>query len=358
MPSWVGDACMATPTLRALRAGFPDSEIVGIASPLITDLLNGAWGEEQPWVDGFLLFSKSRKRTGRKVASRWRLPAHMKRQGFDVLILLTNSFWTAAAAWLGEVPLRVGYRRDGRGWLLTDKLPVPRRADGSLQPVSAIDYYLGLADWMGCNLEPDTQRRRMQLSVFDSERELADSLWSRLGLRTHRPTIVINSNSAKQSSRVWPALKVRELALRLVEDSDIQVLLHCGPAEKQTANEVAASANHERIVSMGAIQDLPIQLSKAVMARADVVVSTDSGPRHMAVALDRPVVSLFGPIHPRWTTTYNRGESVIFGQQDCEPCQDGECSNNDHQRLEIIEVDRVLEAVHKELDAARQVSAA
>ena len=291
MPTWIGDACMATPTLRSLRQQFPDACIT-------------AWGNASPWIDDWLFFEK-RKRQGK--LTRFGLVRAMRERGFDAVVLLTNSLWSAAVARFSGAHTIVGYDRDMRGLLLTDSLNVPREGR-QLKPVSAIDYYLELAAWLG----GDTANKAMQLGIHEPDHLLCEKLWRQVGFDRSTPTIVLNSNAATSSPRIWPSEKVGELALRLATELECQVLLHCGPQEREVAGRIAAESNHPRIASMGELgPDLPVGLTKAVMSRARLVVTSDSGPRHIAVALNRPVVSLFGPTDPSWTTTYNRPESTI-----------------------------------------------
>ncbi len=334
MPSWVGDACMATPTLRALRQGFPQAEIVGIMQPVISDLLRDAWQDEAPWLDDFILFSKRRSRDA---SSRYGLIRALRRRRIQLAVLLPNSFWSAAVTRLAGIKQVVGYDRDARRWMLSDRLSVPR--DGSkLKPIAAVDYYLGLANWLGC----DIGNRNMQLSVSKAEEAWASQLWSEIRFSPTMPTVVINSSSATQPTRVWPADKVRELAVRIALEWNWQVLLHCGPGEREITNRIAAVVNHPLVASMGVRENLPIGLSKAVLRRAQVVVSTDSGPRHMAVALGRQVVALFGPTEPAWTTTYNRRETAIQAPPSNEPV------GRQHRMQRCtsqIRVDTVVEAI-------------
>lgn len=337
LPSWVGDACLATPTLRTLRQAFPQCRLIGVMRPVIRDVLDSAWGDELAWLDECLLFHK-RAQPG--VSSRWGLVSQLRRRRVNVVVLLTNSLWSAAVARLSGAQRIVGYDRDARGWLLSDRLPVPR-VGKTPSPISPVDYYLQLAAWLGA----DTHDRRMQLGVNQRDRQLGDELWSRLGFNASAPTVVINSGSATMATRLWPEAKVRELASRIAKDLGWQVLLHCGPAERASINALAQQANDPKIASLGVMPELPIGLSKCVLQRADVVVSTDSGPRHMAIALNRPVVTLFGPTDPAWTTTYNIPEMVIKENLECRPCYKSPCPLVHHRCMQDISVDRVLAAI-------------
>lgn len=337
LPSWVGDACLATPTLRALRQAFPDAELVGIMRPIIRELLDGAWGDTPAWLDDYVLFSK-KAQVGN--SSRWGLIRQLRRRRPAAVILLTNSLWSAAVArWAGAKRV-VGYDRDARGWLLTDRLPVPR-VGKTLQPISPIDYYLQLAARLGA----DIGDRSMQLSVSENDRQLGDQLWSQVGFSAGVPTVVINCGSATLATRLWPVAKVHELARQIVDQHGWQVLLHCGPAEREAMNQIASHLADSRIASMGIMPQLPMGLSRSVLHRAAAVVSTDSGPRHMAVALNRPVVSLFGSTDATWTRTYNIPEIEISEDLECRPCYKSPCPLVHHRCMQDISVSRVLQAV-------------
>ncbi len=341
MPTWVGDAVMATPTLRALRRNFVDATIMGVMRPVIGDLLAGT-----PCLDATIPFQK-RRRQG--VPSRWGLIGALRRAKLDAIVLLTNSLWTAAVAKLAGVRRIVGYNRDARGWLLTDKVVLPNcptAVKPSITP--AIDYYLRIAEYMGC----EARDRRVQLAVTAEESSLGDALWQQVGFSEARQTVVINSNSATEQSRLWPASKVKALALRIANEQCLQVLLHCGPAERELANTLVSEISHPLVASMGVADQLPIGLTKAVLSRASAVVSTDSGPRHIAVAFDRPVISLFGPTSPTGTLTYNVPETMLSTSLDCRPCYAKNCPLKHGECMQRIDVEQVYSAVCKAIPTA------
>lgn len=343
---------MATPTLRALRSAFPECKIVGVMRPVIQDVLEGAWGNERAWIDESLLFNK---KAGDRAGSRWGLVRQIRQSGAKLAILLTNSLWSAAAVRLAGVSRVVGYHRDARGIFLSDRVPVPH--DGQrLRPISPIDYYLNLARWLGCDTHCDGPgSRAMQLGVTPADEFMAQRLWRQAGFSVNWPTVAINSGSATSPARLWPVEHVQDLARRLACELNAQVLLHCGPAEREGCNAIAGRIANPRVVSMGIAEQLPIGLSKAVFKRSDVVVSTDSGPRHLAVALNRPVVTLFGPTAPEWTQTYNRPESILSAQCDCSDCSQGVCPAEGQHAMRDISVDRVLAVVASSLSPTTRV---
>lgn len=344
MPSWVGDAVMATPTLKAIAQGLNSSdELIGVMQPAIAEVLRG-----NSYFSHQILYSK------RKIRQRFQLAAQLRSRKPSTVLLLTNSLWTALVARLSGAKRILGYARDGRGWLLTDSLPALKRDDGRFAPVPAIDYYLQLAQRMGC----DARDRRMELTVERQDRELADELYERIGFDAQRTTVVINSSGVWGAAKVWPADHVEQLARRLVASHHWQVLLHCGPAEREAADAVAARIAHPRVQSMGRAKSLPLGLTKAVMERASVVVSTDSGPRHIAIALNKPVVGLFGPTDPAWTRTYNVAETEIGLQLACRGCWKKSCPLGHNRCMQDLGVETVYGGVVAAYLNDRQLRAA
>ncbi len=335
LPTWVGDVVMATPTFRAMRNAFPDCELVGVMRPVMADLLAGT-----SFLDEHLFFDK-KKRPG--LPTRMGLVSALRAAKLDSMVLLTNSLWTAAVARLAGIPRIIGYHRDARGWFLTDKLPVPKAMNdlNRLTDVPTIDYYLGLAEYVGCQVND----RRSELVITPPESALAEQLWASCQFDSSVPTIVINNNTATEPSRLWSSDNVRDLAITLAHDYAYQVLLHCGPSERERANKIADQINHPLVASMGRSKDLPIGLTKAVLASATAVVSTDSGPRHIAVALNRPVIGLFGPTDPFVTRTYNIAETVLTVDLPCRPCCAKACPLKHGQCMKDLSVQTVAAAV-------------
>ncbi len=154
---------------------------------------------------------------------------------------------------------------------------------------------------------------------------------------------------------MWPSQYVVHLCRQLAFNLKIQVLLHCGPNDREEVKSVCNQVGSPLVQSMGDWPDLPIEVSIAVLASADIVVSSDSGPRHMAVALDKQVISLFGSTDPEPTRTYNKPEMILQSFEECRPCYHSECPLKHHHCMRNIEVDTVREAIEQLLSATGQL---
>jgi heptosyltransferase-2 len=338
-PNLIGDTVMATPALRALRRGFAGASIAGILKPGVAPTLDGG-----PWLDERILFDpRSRTPAYRTRALLGRLRAG----GFDLAVLLPNSFRSAALAWLAGIPRRVGYARGGRGLLLTDRLVPPREGRGRYVPTPMVGYYLAIARHLGCPVDSV----RLELFTTEADERAADSAWDRLGL-TGRRVVCLNTGGAFGPAKSWPPEHFATLARQLVEEAGVAVLVVCGPAERAAARGIVERAAHPDVVSL-AEEPVSIGLTKASIRRSALLVTTDSGPRHFATALDVPVVSLFGPTHIAWTRTYHPRAIHLQQPVPCGPCQKGICPLGHHRCMRELDPRAVLGAAMRLLSHQR-----
>ena len=332
LPNWVGDMVMATPTLRAVRRNFGSAaRIVGILRPQLGELLAGTF-----WIDEQCHFDP---RSGRKEYSRLALLARLRRERFDMALLLTNSLHTAVLAWLGGAKQRVGYARDGRSWFLTHRVP-PHLHGRRWRPMPMVESYLSLAREVGC---PD-ESPRLELTVTAAESEQAARVWRDLGLRSDGRVVALNSTGAFGAAKLWPAEHCAELARQIVAKLDHDVLVFCGPGERDAARQIAAQSGSSRVFSLAA-QAGGLGLAKGCLARCRLMVSTDSGPRHMAAALGLPVVTLLGPTLPAWIENPSVQGCMLRTDLDCLGCGQRDCPLGHHRCMRDLLPDRVLDEV-------------
>jgi heptosyltransferase-2 len=332
LPNWIGDAVMATPAVRALRETYPQAHFVAVLKPYIAGVFEGA-----PWFDSVIELD-SRGPWSR----RWpAVAARLRREAIDRAVLFPNSFRSALVAWLGGCRRRVGFVRYGRGPLLTDQVEPPCDARGRMQPSPVIDAYNRLAVEAG-GASPSY---RMELFTTPRGEQAADAVWRQAGF-SERDVVCLNPGAAFGSAKYWPAESFAELARKLVDErgefAASGVLVLCGPAERELARTIARRAGRANVVSL-ADQPLSIGLTKACVRRAELLITTDSGPRHFAAAFSRPVVTLFGPTHIAWTETYYPAAVHVQKQVECGPCQRRTCPI-DHRCMTLLTPEEVYEA--------------
>jgi len=345
LPNWLGDMTMATPVLRAVRKHFgPEAWIVGIMRPNLRDVLGGTdWLNEQWYFD-----PKDRLSGFRRGA----IIRRMRAEPYDLAILLRNTLRSALIAWRGGARRRVGYVRYGRGLFLTDRLYPPRR-NGRVVPEPMVDYYLRLAETVGCPAES----RKLELHTTPADEAAADRVWQNLGLRTDGRVIALNSSGAYGAAKLWPVEHFGLLARRIVGQWKHDVLVMCGPNERVMARDIVRHSGTGRVFSM-ADQAISIGLLKACLARVRMMVSTDSGPRHVAAAMGRPVVTLFGPMLPVWCENPTQRAANLYLDLDCIGCHKRVCPLGHHRCMRDLTVDMVYHEMVRLMETEDTAAAA
>jgi heptosyltransferase-2 len=332
IPNWVGDVVMATPALRALRQGFRGAHIAYLLRPYTEKIL-----EPSPWHDETISVTA-------RGGGLWRVSGILRARTFQLGVLLTNSFASALAFWLGGVQRRVGYLREWRGSLLTDKLRAPR-GNGDFLPAPMVDYYLKLTAYLGC----ETDSRRLELFVSPECMDACDRLFRKYRVDTGKPIVLVIAGAAFGSAKCWPPERFAAVSDMLVEKLGAQVLVPVGPGEEEVAAGIEAAST--RPVLNLAPDRVGLDLLKALVKRSSLVICNDSGPRHFAAAFDVPVVTIMGPTDPRWSDTGFQKETVIRKPVECAPCMKRRCPR-DHRCMTLITPEEVFEEASRKLAGA------
>ncbi len=345
LPNWVGDLVLATPALRAFRQRFSTSHIAFLVRPHLADILSGG-----DWMDEVIRWP-SRRHQARSQQRRGflGLAARLRDKRFDCAVLLTNSFKSALLARLAAIPRRVGYDRDGRGLLLTDRL-LPERANGKYVPIPMTRYYNAVARYMGSRECPP----ELELFTTPKDEAGADQALASAGVEPDRPIVVLNPAASFGPAKCWLPDRFAQVADGLAERHNAAVFISCGPREISAARQVAGSMKHRGIVLDQPV--MPLGPMKALIRRASLLVTNDTGPRHFAKAFGTPVVTVFGPTDPRWTELDFAAERKHQVKVHCGPCMKRTCPL-DHRCMTRIPSEAVL-ASAEELLAERPTTIA
>jgi len=259
-----------------------------------------------------------------------------------VALLLANSFRSALLARLAGIKRRVGYDREGRGMLLTDRL-LPYKFNGKYVPSPMIGYYNALARYVGCRECPD----RTELFTTADQEDVASDAIEAAGVGRDQPLVVINPGASFGPAKCWLPERFAQVADRLVDACGVAVFIACGPKEVHVARRVAGHMKRPATVLDSPVMRLgPL---KALIRRASLLITNDTGPRHFANAFGRPVVTLFGPTDPQWTLTRAAAERSLLVEVDCGPCMKRICPK-DHRCMRLIDVEAVCAAARELLD--------
>jgi heptosyltransferase-2 len=334
LPNWVGDVVLATPFLGALRKAFPSSEIVAHGRERFFELIDGTGvydravplvrrgGPTWPFLEG----ARLRKLVGR----------------VDAALLCPNSLSAAIIARVMGARRRIGYRLNARGPLLTDALVAKK--EGRLRPTPMVDYYLGLLGPLG--VDTTGVLRRPFLAVTEKARARAAEILRRAGVREGERVWALNAGGAWETKR-WIPEYLGELADRVAARGARPFLLH-GPGEDDILRRALAVAKSP---ILGTDEMVPLADLAALLERCELLVTTDSGPRHIGVAAGIPVLALIGPTHPAYTIVDHPAVSVLCEQVDCWPCHLSVCPV-DFRCMKRLTPDKVLSAAESLLERA------
>jgi heptosyltransferase-2 len=341
-PNWVGDLVMATAAFERLRAGFPAARITVAVRPYLREMTTGAG-----WHDEVLEAPKVRS-----VAELRARVRELRERRFDLAVVLPNSFETALIPFLAGIPRRVGWRQ-GRALLLTDgpralrgrrwfRRHGPRRIPDPM-PV----YYEKLLDHLG--IPPGPVRPRLALGA-DDRAGIGGWLRER-GLDDGRKIVLITAGASYGASKLWIPERFAAVARHFAERGDTVPILLSGPKEFDLVQKIAEGAGG---VPAAIAPALPLGWLKALCERASLMITTDTGPRHIALAFGVPVVCLMGPNDPRYTN-YALDEQIVIQKREleCVPCQLKTCPLGHHECMKRITIDEVVEAAERMLARGR-----
>lgn len=335
-PNWLGDAVLALPALAAIRRHFAGDHLTIAAQGGVAALFRQVT-DARP--DDVLELPSGRRDT----------VAALKRGRFDLGILLPNSFRSAWQLLRADVPARWGYATGGRRLLLTRVSPRPPRP----RPAHHADYYRALV--RGLDVACDDAPPRVAPS--DRSRESADALLAGERVAPATRLVGIGPGAAYGQAKQWPPDRMAALMARLVRESDVTCLVVGASHDRAAARAIESwlrahapdAAN--RVVNL--VGRTSLDALVGVAARCAVFVSNDSGAMHVAAAVGRPVVALFGPTDERATGPIG-DHDVITQPVFCRPCLLRDCPI-DHRCMKRITVDLVAAAV---LGRLARVSAA
>lgn len=336
LPNPLGDVVMATPALRALRRGLPGAEIAVMGLPHHEGLLHG--------VESFDVFLPYRGRGLRALAARVR---EIRARGFDWAVILPDSPRAALDAFLAGVPRRLGYGRDLLRRRLVNESIEPPRENGRRAPFSMIERYLRLTRLAGVH----DAGSGLELRVHDDAARRAGERLAAAGVGAGESVLLVSPGAAYGASKLWPPAYFARACDEIERRHGLLPVLVPAPSpeEVRIARDVAAAMKERHVALLE--PDPSLEVLKALVARARLVLTNDTGPRHVAVALGRPVVVLMGPTDPRHTAHLLERQRVLREDVACSPCGKKTCPIGDHRCMVRLLPERVVRAADELLAA-------
>ena len=332
--SAIGDVIHTLPSLAALRRCYPQAHISWVVEEAAADLL-----ADHPMLDRVLVSRRKRwmrdLREGRSRASALREIREFLRalrdRPYDLVIDFHGLFKSAVLVFLSGGKRRLGYDslQEGSGLVLNERIPEDMNKH-------AVDRYLDLPRHLGC----ETGEPEFPIALQEPHFERVAALLASFAVDTSRGFVAV-SPVAYWETKLWDEAKFAAVCDRIVGELGLPVVFTgespAGPIARIRALMQAPSASAAGRTSL---RDLA-----ALYRRASVLLTTDSGPMHLAAAVGTPVVALFGPTSPERTGPYGNGHVVIRRGMDCSPCFRKACETL--QCMKSITVDEVFEAVRE-----------
>ncbi len=331
---FIGDTVLTVPFLRNLRRAEPKAFIAWMVAPGSSDVVQGI-----PYVDEMIAWDPvtihaDSKGAHRSFSAKFTFIRDLRRRRFDKVYILKRSLSSAVIAWLSGAPKRIGFDTEGRGILLTTR--VPYRQDRH-----EVENFLDVLKADGVPVEDDF----LELWTCPGEEERAALLLAAAGVAPSTPIALIHPFSAV-TQRGWPLENFAELAERISGETRFRPVVVGGRGDIETFNTVRHLFG-EAIVDL--VGKCALRETIALLKRSALFVGNDSGIMHLAAAAGTPLVALFGPQSPVKFGPWSDHAKVIYRKMACSPCRQkffSECAPSPRMRpacMEAISVDEVFQ---------------
>jgi lipopolysaccharide heptosyltransferase II len=326
--NWLGDVLFSTPAIRAVRQRFPGAYIVALAVPRCKPILAG-----NNYIDEIMVLDEERRHKG--FLGKMRLVRDLRVRRFTDAYFLKSSLTRVWCVWLAGVKRRVGYAGRKGAFLLTERVALP---PGPLHRADTYYYLVAKA-------AIPASERYLDFFVPSEDDAIVEGLLKYNSLGQGRKLVVMHVGGNWGLKR-WPARSFSELIDAIRSSYGADVVISGSYREGALAQEIAGRAAHKPFVACGL---LSLKQLGALFKRCDLVVSADSGPLHIATAVQARTLSLFGPTSPEITGPIGRGDFAVLRSPKnipCViPCYEPSCPNN--VCMSFISVAQILEEIDR-----------
>jgi heptosyltransferase II len=323
----LGDVILSTPAVRALRQKFPQSYMAMMVSAYAKDVVEG-----NPDLDAVIVFDKEGKDRG--LAATFKFVWELRKNKFDLAVVLHPTVRVHLLMFLSRIPWRLGYDRKFK-FLLTDSIPHTKQSGEKHES----EYALDMARYLGA----DTRNTSLFVPVKQEAENWADVLFMEEGISREDKLLVIHP-AASCISKIWPAENFAQVADRLSQKHGFKVCIIAGPKDISKAEQVVRKM---QVPALNLAGKTTVSQLASLIRRAQLFVSTDSGPVHIASAFSVPQVTIFGrsqaglsPV--RWGA---KGQQIriLHKSVGCTACLAHDCLR-EFACIKSITVEDVLEA--------------
>jgi heptosyltransferase-2 len=309
--NWLGDAVMSLPALRAIRQRYPEARITVLARGWVADLYR-----REPCADEVLLALGGER--------------------FDAAILFPNSFRTALEARLAGIPRRIGYNRDRRGFLLTDRIAPPKPGE---TPPHERFYYLELLRRAGI-LDALPPEEPILLYGAENARRAGLEMFRQMGMRG--PVVGVSPGAQNSRAKQWLPERFVESALRVAAALGGGIAIFGSAAERALCREMAEAVRRAGVQVLSLAGETTLAQFIELAAACRVFLTNDAGAMHVASALGVPTVAIFGPTDFVATAPAGPASRIVRAGVHCSPCMLRDCPI-DHRCMTSVTAEQVAE---------------
>lgn len=309
--NWLGDAVMSLPALRAIRQRYPEARITVLARGWVADLYR-----REPCADEVLLALGGER--------------------FDAAILFPNSFRTALEARLAGIPRRIGYNRDRRGFLLTDRIEPPKPGE---TPPHERFYYLELLRRAGI-LDALPPEEPILLYGAENARRAGLEMFRQMGMRG--PVVGVSPGAQNSRAKQWLPERFVESALRVAAALGGGIAIFGSAAERALCREMAEAVRRAGVQVLSLAGETTLAQFIELAAACRVFLTNDAGAMHVASALGVPTVAIFGPTDFVATAPAGPASRIVRAGVHCSPCMLRDCPI-DHRCMTSVTAEQVAE---------------
>lgn len=291
--NWLGDVIFSSSIFRALRAQHPDAHISCMAPPRVKEILERIDG-----IDEIIVYDEENEHFW-PWAKLWFI-FQLRRRKFDVAYLLHRSLTRALlASWAG-IPQIIGYDTKTKNRYLTKKVQ-----EHAQEMMHRADIYLNVIETDNVQVQDRTTR----LNINSEIRKEAEKILLSSGIGDHDYVVVVNTGGNWDLKR-WPKQYFSQLIAQLTNELNVKVVIPGAPDDAKLAQEIMQEAKTSGVINLAGKTTLKQLMG--IMERADLVISSDSGPLHMASSLGTDVIGVFGPTRPEITGPRGNGKKIIL----------------------------------------------
>ncbi|MFA6922182.1 MAG: lipopolysaccharide heptosyltransferase II [Gallionella sp.] len=325
-PSWVGDCMLMQPMLMRLKQRHPDCTIDVLAPSWTAALLRALPEVHETIVNPFPHGALNLK-------GRYRLGVQLRQKRYDQAIVLPNSLKSALVPFFANIPVRTGFVGEMRYGLLNDA----RKLDKTLLPLM-VERFAQLAEAPGCQIPRPLAYPKLIVST-----EQRDATLAKLGLMLDQPVAVFCPGAEYGPAKRWPVAYFAETAQRL-HAQGYAVWLVGSNKDREVAEQIVGLGNPTTRNLCGSTD---LNDAIAILSCAQLVISNDSGLMHLAAALDRPMLALFGSSSPQFTPPLSQEAMVVRLDIACSPCFKRVCPLGHFNCMNHLTPDRVWEKIQQ-----------